>query len=72
MANAGPNTNGSQFFIMHQNYALPKNYVIFGEVIEGMETVDKIATAAAEKSLGGENSKPVDPVAVKNVEIIEE
>ena len=30
MANAGPNTNGSQFFIMHADYALPKNYVIFG------------------------------------------
>ena len=32
MANAGPNTNGSQFFIMHKNYDLPKNYVIFGKV----------------------------------------
>src|SRR3989338_4846500 len=32
MANSGPNTNGSQFFIMHKNYPLPKNYVIFGKI----------------------------------------
>ena len=32
MANAGPNTNGSQFFIIHQDYPLPKNYVIFGSI----------------------------------------
>lgn len=43
MANAGPNTNGSQFFIMHKDYPLPPNYVIFGKVVEGMEAVDKIA-----------------------------
>jgi len=41
MANAGPNTNGSQFFIMHADNPLPKNYVIFGKVITGIEVVDK-------------------------------
>jgi cyclophilin family peptidyl-prolyl cis-trans isomerase len=45
MANAGPNTNGSQFFIMHADYALPRNYTIFGQVTAGMEFVDRIATA---------------------------
>ncbi len=43
MANAGPNTNGSQFFVMLDNVALPHLYTIFGEVTEGMDVVDKIA-----------------------------
>jgi peptidyl-prolyl cis-trans isomerase A (cyclophilin A) len=43
MANAGPNTNGSQFFIMHKDYGLPHSYSIFGMVVSGMETVDAIA-----------------------------
>ena len=72
MANSGPNTNGSQFFIMHQDYPLPGNYVIFGEVSSGIEVVDKIATAETTISMGGEKSKPVNPVKVTNIEIIEE
>jgi cyclophilin family peptidyl-prolyl cis-trans isomerase len=43
MANAGPNTNGSQFFIMHVDYPLPPNYTIFGRVTEGQEVVNAIA-----------------------------
>lgn len=42
MANAGPNTNGSQFFIMHKDYALPYSYNIFGKVVKGIEAVDSI------------------------------
>ncbi len=71
MANAGPNTNGSQFFIMHADYDLPHNYVIFGHVTKGIETVDKIATAPVERSSSGELSKPVSPVKVKSVTIVE-
>ena len=69
MANAGPNTNGSQFFIMHADYPLPKSYVIFGNVIQGIESVDTIATAQTKP--GGEGSTPVAPVKVTSVEIIE-
>jgi len=43
MANAGPNTNGSQFFIMHADVPLPHSYSIFGQVTEGMDEVDAIA-----------------------------
>ncbi len=71
MANAGPNTNGSQFFIMHQTYDLPHNYVIFGEVSSGMEAVDAIATAQVELSPHGEMSKPVEPVKIESVAINE-
>lgn len=69
MANAGPDTNGSQFFIMHEDQALPPNYTIFGRVTEGMETVDSIATAAVEMSSSGEMSKPVEPVSITTIEV---
>jgi len=64
MANAGPNTNGSQFFIMHADYPLPPNYTIFGKLTSGEEVVDKIAGAPT-----GAQDRPTDPVAIENVEI---
>ncbi len=69
MANAGPNTNGSQFFIMHADVPIAKNYVIFGKVIAGIETVDAIAEAATKP--GGEGSSPVSPVKILSVTITE-
>lgn len=72
MANAGPNTNGSQFFIMHNDYNLPKNYVIFGEVIQGIDVVDKIAEAPVKQSVSGENSQPANPVVIESVKILTE
>lgn len=71
MANSGPNTNGSQFFIMHQDYGLQPNYVIFGQVISGIEVVDKIATASVTNSFSGELSKPVEPVLINSITIVE-
>ena len=62
MANAGPNTNGSQFFIMHADYPLPNNYTIFGKVVSGQEVVDKIANVQV-----GANDKPVSPVIMTKV-----
>ncbi|MGV9011483.1 MAG: peptidylprolyl isomerase [Flavobacteriales bacterium] len=59
MANRGPNTNGSQFFIMHQDYALPYSYSIFGKVVSGMETVDAIA------ALPRTSDRPNEEVSMK-------
>lgn len=71
MANAGPNTNGSQFFIMHGDYPLPKNYVIFGKATDGLDIVDSIAEAPVQMSATGEMSQPVSPVKVESVTITE-
>ena len=57
MANAGPNTNGSQFFIMHVDYQLPPNYTIFGRVTDGQDVVNAIANAQTDR-----NDRPVGEV----------
>ena len=72
MANAGPNTNGSQFFVMHGELNLPKAYTIFGQVAQGMEVVDALANTPVTTSPSGERSKPVNPPVIEHVEITEE
>lgn len=95
MANAGQNTNGSQFFIEQANYdantekaleeyGYPKNlleaykiyggsmhlffrHTVFGQVIEGMDVVDKVAAVETDKETG----KPVNPVIIESIEITE-
>jgi cyclophilin family peptidyl-prolyl cis-trans isomerase len=69
MANAGANTNGSQFFIVHADYPLPKNYTIFGIVVDGWDALDAIANVPVGPSSSGENSRPAEPVSVESVEI---
>ena len=70
MANAGPNTNGSQFFIvLGDNTGLPPNYTIFGQVTGGMDAVDRIARVPLGPSPGGEVSKPREKVYMKSVRI---
>jgi len=64
MANAGPNTNGSQFFIMHVDYPLPPSYTIFGRVTEGQDVVDAIASTPKDRS-----DKPNSPVTMEKVTI---
>jgi cyclophilin family peptidyl-prolyl cis-trans isomerase len=66
MANAGPNTNGSQFFIMHVDYPLPPSYTIFGRVTEGQDIVNAIATT---KTLSGD--RPETEVKMEKVTIEE-
>jgi cyclophilin family peptidyl-prolyl cis-trans isomerase len=69
MANAGPNTNGSQFFIMHMDYDLPPDYVIFARATSGLSTVDALAETPTTVGNGGEPSKPVTPPVLKKVTI---
>ena len=64
MANSGSNTNGSQFFIMHQTYALPPLYTIFGKVTSGLDVVDAIATTPT-----GPSDRPVSDIVIKKVEV---
>ena len=66
MANRGPNTNGSQFFIMHVDYPLPYNYTIFGNVIDGLDVIDKIAAVQTDSA-----DKPLEDVVISTVEILE-
>ncbi len=67
MANAGPNTNGSQFFVMHADYGLPPSYTIFGRLTSGEEVLDTITTAKK-----GANDRPLDPVTSNSITIAEE
>lgn len=62
MANAGPNTNGSQFFIMLEDYPLPNNYTIFGKVVKGQEVVDAIG-----KTQTGANDRPATNITMTKV-----
>lgn len=69
MANSGPNTNGSQFFIMHKDMDIDKLYVIFGKVTTGMDVVDAIATATVHAGVSGEDSTPDLPVHITAIDI---
>ncbi len=73
MANAGANTNGSQFFIVLEDLRgkLPKNYTIFGRVTDGMDVVEAIANTPTRTGTSGENSTPTEPVTVEKVTIAE-
>jgi cyclophilin family peptidyl-prolyl cis-trans isomerase len=66
MANAGPNTNGSQFFIVHKDTGLPHSYTIFGRVSSGMEAVDSIAGSDTDGS-----DRPHEEVVIRKVTVTE-
>src|SRR5574340_1153145 len=66
MANAGPGTNGSQFFLVYQDAQLPPQYTVFGTIDEtGLQTIDKVAAAGVEG--GGQDGKPALPISLTTV-----
>ncbi len=70
MANRGPNTNTSQFFVMLQDVPrMPKNYTIFGKVIKGIEVVDKIGEVDITPQMGARDGKPKVDVVIKSVTV---
>ena len=71
MANSGPNTNGSQFFIMLADTPLPHNYTIFGKVVSGQDVVDKIGQVdiTPNPQMGPTDGAPVTPVVMESVKI---
>jgi peptidyl-prolyl cis-trans isomerase B (cyclophilin B) len=62
MANAGPGTAGSQFFIVYKNTTLPPNYTIWGKVVSGLDVVQKVAAAGVQG--GGADGKPAQPIVI--------
>jgi cyclophilin family peptidyl-prolyl cis-trans isomerase len=73
MANAGPNTNGSQFFIVHQDAGLPPAYTIFGYASAGLDVLDQIANVptTSNPATGERNSKPTEEVKITGIDITE-
>jgi len=66
MANAGPNTNGSQFFICHQDVGLPHSYTIFGKVTSGLDVVDSIAGTETDR-----HDRPTAEAIINRVTVTE-
>lgn len=74
MANSGPNTNGSQFFIVHQDTDLPPNYTIFGQITQGLEVLDAIADTPVTMGNSGDPvpSLPTEAVRILRITIHEQ
>jgi cyclophilin family peptidyl-prolyl cis-trans isomerase len=70
MANAGPNTNGSQFFFVHKDYPLPPSYTIFGKLTDGLDTLDTIAATPTGPGKGGPDT-PKTTVTINSIKIDE-
>ncbi len=64
MANSGPNTNGSQFFLVVKDSQLPPNYTPWGTITGGLDVLDKIIAAGVQG--GGQDGKPAKPVTIKD------
>ena len=72
MANSGPNTNGSQFFIVHgADAGLPPSYTIFGMLTGGVDVLDSLANSPVSSGGRGESSSPAERLGIQSIEITE-
>jgi peptidyl-prolyl cis-trans isomerase B (cyclophilin B) len=69
MANAGPGTNGSQFFLVFQDSQLPPAYTPFGTITEGLDILDTVAASGAAPPGPGGNTAPNLPVQISDVTV---
>ena len=67
MANAGPDTNGSQFFLVYEDSSLPSQYTPFGTITEGLELLEEVAAAGSDETNGSGDGKPVLPVQIQTL-----
>jgi peptidyl-prolyl cis-trans isomerase B (cyclophilin B) len=67
MANAGPGTNGSQFFLVYGDSTLPPNYTPFGRITKGLAVLDKVAAAGSDDTNGAGDGKPKLPITIKTL-----
>jgi peptidyl-prolyl cis-trans isomerase B (cyclophilin B) len=67
MANSGPHTNGSQFFLVYQNTTLPPNYTIWGHIVRGLDVVQNIAALGTTNGTG--DGAPKQPIAIQSVSV---
>jgi cyclophilin family peptidyl-prolyl cis-trans isomerase len=66
MANAGPDTNGSQFFVMHVDGGLPPQYAVFGKAVDGLDVVDDIASTPTDG-----RDRPREDVVIETIDVTE-
>ena len=69
MANAGPGTNGSQFFLVYGDSTLPPNYTPFGRITAGLDVLDAVAEAGTDDSNGTGDGRPKLPVTIETLQV---
>ena len=69
MANSGPNTNGSQFFLVYKNSTLPPSYTPFGTIVSGLNIIQKVAKVGSDNSNGPGDGHPKDKVDIESATI---
>ena len=67
MANGGPDTNGSQFFLVYGDSSLPPNYTPFGTITEGLDVLDEVAKGGSDESRGAGDGKPLTPITIQTL-----